>query len=317
MDIIGGIFKRFRVPRLIILILLILLATLPLYAPGYTVILLTAILMYIILTVSWTIFSGPTRYISLASAAFFGVGVYTMAILGKALPLAAIISIGALVSFILALFIGFLTLRLRGMYFIIFTFGISELIKHSLLWWETNMTGTVGRWVVRVDHDQVYYIMLAIFVVLMLTAYFIRHSRFGLALKSIGQSEEAAAHRGINVTLVKVVAFAISALFMGAAGAIMATRWAYIDPRIAFNPLLSFMPVMMAIFGGMGQLYGPVIGAAVFTYLAEILMTRFAYYYMLIFGSVLVLAILYLPNGLIGLLQKWRKRGTAEQQAST
>ena len=317
MDIIGGIFKRFRVPGLISLLLLILLATLPFYGQDYLVILLTAILMYVILTVSWTIFSGPTRYISLASAAFFGIGVYTMAILGKILPLAAVITIGALISFILALCMGLLTLRLRGMYFIIFTFGISELIKNFLLWYETNITNTVGRWVVRVDHNQVYYIMLAIFVALMLTTYFIRHSRWGLALQSIGHSQEAAAHRGINVTMVKVITFAISALFMGAVGAIMATRWAYVDPRIAFNPLLSFMPVMMAIFGGMGQIYGPVIGAAIFAYLEEFLITEFPYHYMLIFGSVLVITIVYLPNGLVGLVQKLWKRSFRGQRTNT
>jgi len=309
--------RRFLVPGLIILILLVLLATLPFYGQDYLVILLTAILMYVILTVSWTIFSGPTRYISLASAAFFGIGVYTMAILGKILPLAAVITIGALISFILALCMGLLTLRLRGMYFIIFTFGISELIKNFLLWYETNITNTVGRWVVRVDHDQVYYIMLAIFVALMLTTYFIRHSRWGLALQSIGHSQEAAAHRGINVTMVKVITFAISALFMGAVGAIMATRWAYVDPRIAFNPLLSFMPVMMAIFGGMGQIYGPVIGAAIFAYLEEFLITEFPYHYMLIFGSVLVITIVYLPNGLVGLVQKLWKRSFRGQRTNT
>lgn len=310
MDISQFTSKKFMVPGLVILVLLALLATLPFYGPDYTVILLTAVLMYVIITVSWTIFSGPTRYISLASAAFFGIGVYTMALLGKTMPLAAVIIIGALISFILALGMGLLTLRLRGMYFIIFTFGISELIKHFLLWYETNITNTVGRWVIRIEHGEVYYIILAIFVVLMLTTYFIRRSKWGLALQSIGQGEEAAAHRGINVTWVKVITFAVSALFMGAAGAIMATRWAYIDPRIAFNPLLSFMPVLMAIFGGMGQLYGPILGAAIFTYLAEILLTRFAYYYMLIFGAVLVVVILYLPNGLVGLIQRlWRKRG--------
>ena len=298
-------------------LILVLLATLPLYAAEYTVILLTAILMYIAITVSWTIFSGPTRYISLASAAFFGVGIYTSAILGKAFPLLAVIGIGGFISVILALFIGLLTLRLRGMYFIIFTFGISELIKNSLLWWETNRTGTVGRWVVAVDHTTVYYIMLAIFGVALLTAYLMRRSKLGLALQSIGDNEEAAAHAGINVTLVKVITFAISAFFMGAAGAIMATRWAYIDPRIAFNPLFSFMPVLMAIFGGMGQLYGPILGAAFFTYLEEILITRFAYYYMLIFGLVLAIAILYLPNGLAGLIQKWRKGGVDKQRTDT
>ena len=316
MDISRITSGRWFLPGLFLLIL-ILLATLPLYGSGYPVILLTTILMYIVITVSWTMFSGPTRRISLASAAFLGVGVYTAAILGKTLPLLAVIVIGGLVSFILALGIGLLTLRLKGMYFIIFTFGISELIKNVLLFWETHAEGTVGRWVVRVDYLSVYYIMLGIFVAALLVAYFIKRSKYGAALQSIGENEEAAAHSGINVTWVKVITFAISAIFMGAAGAIMATKWAYVDPRIAFNPLFSFMPVLMAIFGGMGQLYGPVIGAAIFTYLEEILITKFPYYYMLIFGAILVVAILFLPNGLVGLIQKWRERGPVKQRAKT
>jgi branched-chain amino acid transport system permease protein len=316
MDILKITSRRWFAPG-ILLLLLILLATLPFYGSAYSVILLTAIFMYIVITVSWTMFSGPTRRISLASAAFFGIGVYTAAILGKALPILAVILIGGLFSFMLALIIGFLTLRLKGMYFIIFTFGISELIKNVLLFWETHTQGTVGRWVIRLDSITVYYIMLGIFVAAMLTAYFIGRSKYGAALQSIGEDEEAAAHTGINVTLLKVIAFAISAIFMGAAGAIMATKWAYIDPRIAFNPLFSFMPVLMAIFGGMGQLYGPVIGAAIFTYLEEILITKFPYYYMLLFGAILVVAILFLPNGLVGLIQKWRKRGFVRQRLNT
>ena len=299
----------------LLFLILILLVTIPLYVKPYLVILLTTIFMYIIITVSWVIFSGPTRYISLASAAFFGVGVYTSALLGKALPLPVVIVAGSLFSFILALFIGMLTLRLRGMYFIIFTFSISELIRNFLLWWETTMTGTVGRWVVMVDHVVVYYVILAIFVLALLTAYLIRRSRFGLALKSIGEQEEAATHIGINATLVKTITFAISALFMGATGAIMATKWKYIDPRIAFDPLLSFLPVLMAIFGGTGQLFGPVFGAAIFAYLEEILTTKFPYYYMLLFGSILIVVILFLPHGLVGLVQKWRKGGLKRQNA--
>ena len=294
----------------ILFLILILLATMPFYVQPYLVILLSSIFMYVIITLSWTIFSGPTRYISLASAAFFGVGVYTSAILGQALPLPVFIVIGGLVSFILALFIGLLTLRLRGMYFIIFTFGISELIRHFLLWWEANFTGTVGRWVVIVDNTTVYYVMLVIFIMALLTAYLIRRSRFGLALRSIGEYEEAATHIGINATVVKTTAFAISAFFMGASGAIMATRWTYIDPRIAFDPLFSFMPVLMAIFGGTGQLYGPIFGAAIFAYLEEILITKFPYYYMLLFGTILIIVIMFLPHGLVGLVQKWRKGGS-------
>ena len=316
MDPVGVIFKRPFSLGLLFLAL-ILLATVPLYVQPYLVILLTTVFMYIIITVSWTIFSGPTRYISLASAAFFGVGVYTSALIGKAFPLPVVIIAGSLISFILALFIGLLTLRLRGMYFIIFTFSISELMRNFLLWWETTMTGTVGRWVVMVEHVTVYYVILVILVMALLTAYLIRRSRFGLALKSIGEQEEAATHIGINTTMVKTITFAISAFFMGATGAIMATKWKYIDPRIAFDPLLSFMPVLMAIFGGTGQLFGPVFGAAVFAYIEEILTTKFPYYYMLLFGSILIVVILFLPHGMVGLVQKWRKEGLRRQNANS
>jgi branched-chain amino acid transport system permease protein len=309
--------KKFLVAVAIGLIIVILLATVPLYSPGYTVVLLSSILMYIVLTVSWVIFSGPTGYISLAPAAFFGVGVYTSALLGFVLPLPVVIGIGGLVSFCLALLVGALTLRLRGIYFVMFTFGLVELILNFVLWWEVNITGTTGRVVPTVNNTTVYYLMLIIFAILLLTAYLIRRSRFGLALQSIGQNEDAAAHTGINVTALKTITFAISAFFMGAAGAIMATRWTYIDPRIAFNPLLSFMPALMAIFGGMGQLYGPIIGAAIFTYLEEFLITRFPYYYMLIFGIIMVVAILYLPDGLVGLIQKLWKRISERKYAYT
>jgi branched-chain amino acid transport system permease protein len=294
-------------------LMLLLLATSPFYATRYTVVLLTSIFMYVVLTVSWTVFSGPTGYISLAPAAFFGAGVYTSALLGLVLPLPAIIVIGGLASSCLALLVGALTLRLRGIYFVMFTFGLVELLLHFVLWWEVNITGTTGRVVPTEDNTTVYYLMLTILVIVVLTAYLIKHSRFGLALQSIGECEEAAAHTGVNVTALKIMTFAVSAFFMGAAGAVMATRWTYIDPRIAFNPILSFMPVLMAIFGGMGQLYGPVIGATIFTYLEEFLITRFPYYYMLIFGIIMVVAILYLPEGLVGLTQKlWNRIGGAK-----
>jgi len=295
----------------------ILFAFLPLYGSVYNVILITAIFMYVILTMSWVIFSGPTGYISLAPAAFFGVGIYTSAVLGKILPLPIVICFGALASFCLALLVGALTLRLRGIYFSIFTFGLVLLIQQLLLWYEVNITHTRGRFVILVNNTTIYYVMLAILIVLLFTAYFIRRSKYGLALQSIGEDEEASAHTGINVTVLKTIIFAVSALFVGAAGAIMATRWTYIDPYIAFNPLFSFMPVLMAIFGGMGQFYGPIIGAAIFAYLEETLITKFPYYYMLIFGIILVVAILYLPGGLVGLVQKWRKGGLARQHADT
>ena len=301
----------------LLFIILVLLATLTLYASTYTVILVTSILMYIVLTMSWVVFSGPTGYISLAPAAFFGLGIYTSAVLGKVLPLPLVILVGGLASFCLALFVGALTLRLKGIHFAIFTFGLVELIKHLVLWYEINMTGTRGRFVIVVDNATIYHVMLIILVILLVVAYLIRRSRYGLALQSIGEYEDAAAHTGVNVTMVKVMIFAISAIFTGAAGAIMATRWTYIDPYIAFNPLFSFMPVLMAIFGGMGQFYGPILGAAIFAYLEEILLTKFPYFYMLIFGTILVVSILYLPEGLVGLIQRLWQRISGRSHAAT
>jgi branched-chain amino acid transport system permease protein len=307
--------KKVWVPGLLLIILLLLVA-LPHARPGYTVVLVYTILMYIVLTVSWALFSGPTGYISLAPAAFFGIGIYTSAVLGMALPLLAVICIGGLISSCLALLVGALTLRLKGIYFAFFTFGLVELIKNFVLWYEVRFSGRRGRFLIPVDNNTVYYVMLAILVALLLTTYFIGRSKYGLALRSIGEDEEAAAHTGINVTLLKVITFAISAVFMGAAGAIWAIRLTYIDPYIAFDPLNSFMPVLMAIFGGMGQLYGPILGAAVFSYLREVLITKFPHYYMLLIGVILLVAILYLPNGLIGVIQMWRKRALRGQHAN-
>jgi branched-chain amino acid transport system permease protein len=303
--------KSFLLPGIFLLIVIVL-AISPLYGSLYTVILLTAILMYIILTVSWAMFSGPTGYMSLASAAFFGIGIYTSAMLlptkGEILPLPVVIALGGIISFVVALLVGALTLRLKGIYFAIFTFGLVELIKQFLIFWEINVTGTRGRFIALENNHTIFYIMLAIFALLMVTVYFIQRSKFGLALQSIGENEEAAAQSGVNVTMVKVIFFAISAFFMGAAGATIATRWTYIDPYIAFNALFSFLPVLMAIFGGIGQIYGPVIGATIFAYLEEVLLTKFPYYYMLTFGIVLVVVILYLPDGLAGLIQRLRQR---------
>jgi branched-chain amino acid transport system permease protein len=300
----------------ILVVLLAVLVTLPFLATEYIIILLIAFLMYLIMTVSWTMFSGPTGYMSLASAAFLGIGVYVMAIFGDMLPLLVVVLLGGIVSFILGLMVGALTLRLRGVYFTIFTFGLVLLIQRLMLWYEMSVTGTRGRFVIVVDNNTIYWILIGIFVILLLTAFFLKRSKYGLALVGIGEYEEAAQHVGINVTLLKTLVFALSAFFMGAAGAIVATRWTYIDPYVAFNTLNSFMPVLMAIFGGMGHLYGPVIGSLIFAYMEELLLTKFPYLYMLIFGLIMIFVIVFLPQGIVGLFDKFRTGGNKGKNAA-
>lgn len=312
-------FNRFNPKSLVLpaiaIIVLVLLCLVPSFKSLYITVLFITIISYIILTVAWALFSGPTGYISLAPAAFFGIGMYTAAVLGKDLPFFLVIVLAALICFVFALLVGAITLRLRGIYFTIFTFGLVFLIQQLLTWWEIEFTHTRGRFVVVVENDTIYYYMLAILVVLVLLAFFMARSKWGRALRSIGQNEEAAAHTGVNTTSLKIITFGLSALFMGAAGAALATRLTYIDPGGAFNINYSFFPVMMAIFGGMTNLNGQIAGAAVFAYLEEQLTTKFPYYYMLIFGTIMVVVITFLPDGLLGLVKRLRKRGGVKSHA--
>jgi branched-chain amino acid transport system permease protein len=288
----------------ILILLILVLAALPNFIRPYQIISLITILMYVILTLSWSIFSGPTRYVSLGTAAFFGIGVYTSAVLNQKLPLPVIILVGGLISGTLALFIGLLTLRLKGIYFILFTFGTSALIRHSLQWWEINITRTIGRFVrAPASNVAIYYYVLGIFALTVLIAFALRQSRFGWALAAIGDNEKAAEHIGINVTILKVLTFALTAVLMGGTGAVMAFRFTYIDPTISFNPLISFLPVVMAIFGGR-RIFGPIVGATLFTLLQLMLITEYPYYFMLVMGITLIIVIMYLPDGLTSLIDK-------------
>jgi branched-chain amino acid transport system permease protein len=316
----------------LILVILIFLATFPIYGSNSAVGTWIIILMYIVLTVSWVMFSGPTGYMSLAVAGFFGIGMYTAAFLypkaGPLLPLPAVIIAGGLVSFVIAILVGLVTLRLKGMYFAIFTFGFAVLLNHIMVFYELQIIGVRGQRLSPITNQTAFYIVLIILVLTLVAAYLIRHSRLGLAMQSIGENEDATAHMGVNTTVVKILTFAISAFFIGITGAALAPRWEYVDPSVAFNMLYSFMPVLMAIFGGMRELYGPVVGAAIFAYSERALRLRFSYYYMLAFGIALILIITFLPGGLTGLvptlkdklagpIARLRKGGRSEPHVNT
>jgi len=309
-------------------LILIFLATFPLYAGKYDVRVLTFILIYVVLAVSWAMFSGTTGYMSLAPAAFFGLGIYAMALLQKELPFPLIIAIGGALSFAFAVLVGLVTLRLRGMYFAIFTFGLVVFMTEIVQYLETRLLGRHGQSIIPIDNDTLFYIMIGLAVVTVLITYLIRRSRWGLALLSIGGNEEAAEHMGVNTTMVKVFIFAISAAFMGAAGVIAAPVLLYVNSNIAFSVFYSFMPIFMAILGGTGVVYGPVVGAVILGYLETTLRSQLFNYFMLVFGIIMVLIILFLPSGITGLLpilrdklkgviSKLRKENEGEPHANT
>lgn len=289
-------------------VVFVVLSLVPTMTEGYMITFLTDILRFAALAVAWTVFSGPTGYMSLATAAFFGIGMYIAAIYNAHLPFVVVVIAAGILGFIAAALVGALTLRLRGVYFAIFTFALVLLATVVVNELERVIVGTRGRFVATESGEVGYYAMFIVTVFTIAGAYMIRRSRYGLALQSIGEYEEAAAHGGINVVWTKIMIFAASAVPMAMAGAIIATQRAYIDPSVAFHLNISFLPVLMAMFGGMGNLAGPVIGAALFTYLGEQLLTRLPELYMLVFGVVLILSIVFMPHGVYGLGQQvWRK----------
>lgn len=279
----------------------IMLLFVPFFLSRYYLALLTSVLYWIGLAISWHFFSGITKYVSLGSAAFFGIGVYITAVFYEVLPFFLILLLACAINFLFACGVGFVTLRLKGIFFAIFTFGLAELLKNVILFWEITVTGTRGRFIPPMD---IYHpILIATFIIILSTT-ILRKSKLGFALRMIGECEEAAIHFGVNTTLYKVLGFAISSMFMGLLGATLAPRWGYIDSGIAFNPLYSFMPAVMTLFGGIGTAFGPFIGAVVLSFLKEYLLVGFKDYFLIIFGSLIILVILILPEGITGRLKR-------------
>lgn len=288
-------------------------ALLPLLASEFALSLAMACLMYVALASSWSLFCGSTRYLSLATSAFFGIGAYSSALLLDQLPWLLAVASGAVIAALVALVMGAAVLHLRGTYFAVLTFGMTELIRHAVTYFEKQVTGTVGRVLMTVPEEStVYYTVLAIACAAVGCAIAVRRSRFGLALQGIGADEQRAQTLGVNTRVVKTLGFAITAAFAGAVGAAMAVRWTYIDPVTVFNPFIGFQTVLIALIGGAATLWGPLAAAIVFSVLAETLRLQLPQAYMMTLGLLLILAVLYLPDGLGSLrwsqLQKRIKR---------
>ena len=289
-------------------------ATLPWLGSDFAVSLALTCLMYVALSTSWSLFCGTTRYLSLATSAFFGLGAYTSALLLEHLPWALAVGLGALVAAAVAVIMGAAVLHLRGTYFAVLTFGMTELIRHAITYFEKQVTGTVGRVLITVPEPAtVYFTVLLLAVAALAVAMGVKRSRFGLALVGIGADEQRAETQGVDTRRVKIAGFALTAAFAGAVGAAMSVRWTYIDPGTVFNPFIGFQTVLIALIGGAATLWGPLLAAIVFSLLAETLRLQLPQLYMMALGLLLILCVLYLPGGLASL--RWPGRGSAAAPA--
>ncbi len=289
------------------------LAMLPWLLSDFLLALALSCLMYAGFAVSWSMFCGATNYLSLATAAFFGLGAYVTAWGAGALPYGLSVLAGGLVAAGFAALVGAAVLHLRGAYFAVITFGLGELVRHSITYYEKAYEGTVGRIIAEApESTTVYWMVLLVSTAAVATALAVRASRLGLALRGIGSDEERAQTLGVNARRSKILAFALSAFFAGALGAAMAVRWTYIDPPTVFNPFIGFQTVLIAMVGGAQTILGPIVSAVVFSLLTEFLRLQFPYLFLVILGLLLILLVLYLPGGIASLFVRWRwRRGNA------
>ncbi|MGY6566101.1 MAG: branched-chain amino acid ABC transporter permease [Halomonadaceae bacterium] len=288
-------------------------ALLPGFVGGYGLSMAINFLMFAILATAWAMFSGPSGYVSLATVAFFGIGAYTVAVLGEQLPWGAVLLLAAVIAFLVALLVGLSTLRLRGVYFVIFSFGLAELIRQVVNWYESTQAGSVGRYVfLDITQEQIVWQLTAVLALLFIVGWLIERSRVGFALRMIGDDETVALHCGVNITLIKVLVFSLSAAFMALVGAIVAPRWTYLDPSIAFNPNISFQVLIMALLGGARRLYGPLLGVIPMVLLFEYLSSHFPHLFSILLGITFLAIVYMVPHGVAGLIdghvQRYRDR---------
>ncbi|SFR08724.1 branched-chain amino acid ABC transporter permease [Poseidonocella sedimentorum] len=294
------------------LAVLALLAAAPYLLSDYGTALLLGMTGYITLATAWAMFSGPTRYVSLATVAFFGIGAYTVAVLSEVLPYPLVLLVAALIGLTVAIIVGLSTLRLAGVYFVIFTFGLAELVRQTVTWWEVNVTETLGRYIfLPFEGRHIYWQLLALLVVTLLISWWIGRSRYGLALKAIGDDETVAEHAGINVPGLKLALFAISATIITLVGAIQAPRWTYIEPSIVFNPTVSFLTLIMALLGGPSKLWGPMVGAIPLFLLFEWLSANFPDHFSILLGALFIMIVFFMPKGILAKLEDLRAGGAS------
>lgn len=289
--------------------LLIAAAMLPFINTTYWLSIGVSIAMFTVLATSWTLFSGPTNYIALSTAAFFGIGMYIVGGGLDLLPFPVLVLVAGVAGALFSAVVGLATLRISGVYFVIFTLGLAELVRQIMAWAQHVMGTSSGLYVlIDISDSVMYWLLLGMAALVYLVGWFIGRSRLGFALRIIGNDEVVAVHCGINTARAKVVLFVISSTFASLTGALVAPRWSYVEPSIAFSPFLSFEVVIMALLGGVHRLWGPLVGVIPFTLLWEFISAKFPAQTTLLLGACFLLIVYFIPRGVVGLIEDLVRR---------
>jgi branched-chain amino acid transport system permease protein len=304
--------KNWKIPALAVLFLVA--ATLPLYTGTYLLHTIFIIMMFMALALSWDMLL-RTGQLSFGIAGLFGIGSYAAAILQVFTNIDPLICIvfGALVAGAISLLIGLATLRLRGMYFAIITLAMAEIFRVIIRSMPETWTGGAMGIVLNTaifdgDIKLTYWLVFAILVITIVLSEVFNRSFIHLAITSIRNDEIVAVSSGINIFKWLVVIFVITSTLQGLVGAAYAEIYGSVNPDANFSAHFSLLPLAMALFGGIRSTWGPVIGAIILGLAGEYLKLLMPYGYLIIYGLIIILVILFLPDGIMGLFRKFTQK---------
>ncbi len=299
-----------KIGVLFFIIVGILIVTVPFYSGAFTERMLTSVLLYSIMAEGWNVIGGYTGYPSFGNVVFFGLGAYATALLMIDLHFNFFLSLGFAGVFgaFFAIFIGLPVLRLRGHYFAIATLGVGEVMM--AITFNVPFTGEGEGLSLPIYNNPVmfYYLSLGILILFIIFLALILKGRLGHGMIAVREDEDAAAMMGIYTFSVKILAFAISGFFTAIAGGIYAYWSTFIDPTTVYDPTFSVKMIIMAVLGGAGTLLGPVLGAFIIVFLSDFLSTNFPVLHTIFFGVMIILTVIFLPEGLVDLFSQKRFR---------
>jgi len=301
-------------PVVATLLVIAVVAAMPALGDNYLLRLGTMGAMYAVMALSWNIIGGFAGYPSFATAAFFGLGAYAGALLQAAgLPMPLAWAAACIVAAVFAGLLGLAILHLKGHYFAIASLVVGDVLLEIATSWTSLTGGGMGLNlpILRISVDAqarlFFWSMLTIAVLALAMNWIVANHRLGFGLRCIRQNEDASGMVGINTTLYKVIAFILSAVFVGGAGALYASWVFYIEPPDVFATLTSVKPIVMALLGGAGTVLGPVVGAVVFLTMEELVWRNLLEIHAAALGVLIVVLIFFLPGGVLGLFG-WRRK---------
>ena len=295
---------------------LVVLVLLPLGLGAYQVRLATVIFMWAALAGAWNLLAGYAGAVDLGPVFYYGIGAFVTAagMVRGGLPFLLSVAIAGVVAMAIAFAVGTPTLRLRGAYFAIGTLALAESGKQLALAWDrlTKIPLTGGSAGISLPlsagYVLFYYVMLALMTAVTAAALWLGVSKFGYGLRAVGENDRLAEASGVDIHRLKRRVYAASAVVIALTGGTAGYWLSYVNAAEVFSASITFQMVVMALLGGLGTPFGPVLGAAFLTLASEVLGTRFVYHYLIAIGVIIVAISLFLPTGLVGLARLWRSR---------